>query len=68
MPTNREQTGRGAPQRARTAKDEQIQLDHRRAEMQAAEGHAGSIPRGNQPAESEVLGHRWWEYQRVLGH
>jgi hypothetical protein len=68
MPTNREQRRRGPPQRARSAHDEQRQLDNRRAEMQAAEGHAGSIPRGNQPAESEVLGHRWWEYQRVLGH
>jgi hypothetical protein len=68
MPTNREQKRRGAARRAHTAQDEQRQLDHRRAQMQAAEGHAGSIPRGNQPPESEVLGHRWWEYQRVLGH
>jgi hypothetical protein len=68
MPTNREQTQRGPPQRAYSANDEQRRLEYRRAEMQAAEGHAGSIPRGNQPPEHEVLGHRWWEYQRVLGH
>jgi hypothetical protein len=68
MPTNREQTRRGPPQRADSPEDEQRQLDHRRAQMQAAEGHAGSIPRGNLRPESEVLGHRWWEYQRVLGH
>jgi hypothetical protein len=68
MPTNREQRQRGAPQRAYTEQDDQRQLEHRRAEMQEAEGHAGSIPRGNQPREDDVLGHRWWEYQRVLGH
>ena len=68
MPTNREQTRSGSARRAERAHDEQRQLDHRRARMQAAEGHAGSIPRGNQPAEYELLGHRWWEYQRVLGH
>jgi len=68
MPTNRERKRRDAPRRARSPQEVQSQLDHRRARMQAAEGHAGSIPRGNQPAESEVLGHRWWEYQRVLGH
>jgi hypothetical protein len=67
MPTNREQRKRGAPQRA-TEQADQRRLDHRRAEMQAAEGHAGSIPRGNQRPEDEVLGHRWWEYQRLLGH
>ena len=68
MQTNREQRRRGPPHRAHSAQDEQRHLDNRRAEMQAAEGHAGSIPRGNQPPEDEVLGHRWWEYQRVLGH
>jgi hypothetical protein len=36
--------------------------------MQAAEGHAGSIPRGNQEAEHENLGHRLHEYERLLGH
>ena len=68
MATNRHQAQRVAPQRADTEQNEQRQLEDRRARMQAAEGHAGSIPRGNQPPESEVLGHRWWEYQRVLGH
>jgi hypothetical protein len=36
--------------------------------MQAAEGHAGSIPRGNQQTEDENLGHRREEYARLLGH
>ena len=36
--------------------------------MQAAEGHAGSIPRGNQQTEHENLGHRRHEYERLLGH
>jgi hypothetical protein len=36
--------------------------------MQAAEGHAGSVPRGNQDPESEYLGHRRHEWDRVLGH
>jgi hypothetical protein len=36
--------------------------------MHAAEGHAGSIPRGNQPTEHENLGHRRGEWERLLGH
>lgn len=68
MTTNREQTGRGARQRARTEGIEQGQLDRRRAEMHAAEGHAGSIPRGNQHAEDENLGHHRHEWERLLGH
>ena len=43
-------------------------LDERRASMQSAEGHAGSVPRGNQQQEKENVGHRWEEYERVLGH
>jgi hypothetical protein len=65
MTTNREQTERGARQRAQT---EQGQLDRRRAEMHAAEGHAGSIPRGNQRAEEENVGNRRHEWDRLLGH
>jgi hypothetical protein len=36
--------------------------------MHAAEGHAGSIPRGNQHAEDENLGHRRRAWDRLLGH
>ncbi|MFL5908255.1 MAG: hypothetical protein ACJ75Z_11760 [Solirubrobacterales bacterium] len=68
MTTNREHTDRGAPQRAVREQGEQAQLDWRRANMHAAEGHAGSIPRGNQQCERENLGHRRIEYERVLGH
>ena len=66
MTTYREDTERGAPPRARQHHDRQ--LEDRRAEMHAAEGHAGSIPRGNQQAEHENVGHRWREYERLLGH
>ena len=68
MTTNREPGGRGTPQRAARMQGEQAQLDWRRANMHAAEGHAGSIPRGNQEPERENLGHRRNEYARVLGH
>lgn len=68
MTTNREQTQRGARQRASRQETEQGRLDRRRADMQAAEGHAGSIPRGNQRAEHDSLGHRRHEWERLLGH
>jgi hypothetical protein len=67
MTTNREQRKRGAPQRA-PSDEEQRHRDRRRADMHAAEGHAGSIPRGNQRAEHENVGHRRWEWDRLLGH
>jgi hypothetical protein len=67
MTTNPERTRRGAPQRAQE-EHPQDQLDRRRAEMQAAEGHAGSIPRGNQRPERENVGHRRGEWDRLLGH
>ena len=67
MTTNREGIQRGARQRARDSA-EQGQLDRRRADMHAAEGHAGSIPRGNQRAEKDNLGHRRHEWDRLLGH
>ena len=67
MTTNREQRERGAPQRA-PERVEERPLERRRADMHAAEGHAGSIPRGNQDPESEYLGHRRHEWDRVLGH
>jgi hypothetical protein len=68
MTTNREQTKRGAPQRAPTDEQEQASRERRRAEMHAAEGHAGSIPRGNQRSENENIGHRRHEWERLLGH
>jgi hypothetical protein len=68
MPTNREYTQRGARQRARRQEIGQAQLNRRRAEMQEAEGHAGSIPRGYQRPEDESLGHHRNEYERLLGH
>jgi hypothetical protein len=68
MTANRERPGRGAAQRTRTQSNEGTQLERRRAEMHAAEGHAGSIPRGNQERENEQLGNRRHEWERVLGH
>jgi hypothetical protein len=67
MTTNRERTNRGARRRA-PDKAERGQLERRREEMHAAEGHAGSIPRGNQRTEKENLGHRRGEWERLLGH
>jgi hypothetical protein len=68
MASNRERPGRGAIHRAERKTDAQTHLESRRAEMYAAEGHAGSIPRGNQEPEHEPLGERRHEWDRVLGH
>jgi hypothetical protein len=68
MTLNREPQGRGAVHRARSKTKTQKQLESRRAAMHAAEGHAGSVPRGNQEAEHEPLGQRRHEWERVLGH
>ena len=68
MNLNREQTQNGARRRVPTESDDQSRLDRRRAQMHAAEGHAGSIPRGNQPAEEANVGHRRNEWERLLGH
>ena len=68
MNVDREQRARGAEQRARRERTAQAGLDRRRADMHAAEGHAGSIPRGNQRPERENLGHRRGEWDRLLGH
>jgi hypothetical protein len=68
MTTNRRQTRRGAWQRASGQDTEQRHRDRRRADMQAAEGHAGSVPRGNQVAEHENVGQRRQEWDRLLGH
>jgi hypothetical protein len=43
-------------------------LEERRTRMHAAEGHAGSIPRGNQETEHDHVGQRRHEWDRVLGH
>jgi hypothetical protein len=68
MTSNRELKGRGEIHRAHRQSNEEMQLGRRRAEMHAAEGHAGSIPRGNQEREHEQVGHRHREWERVLGH
>jgi hypothetical protein len=68
MTPNRERSRRGAVHRAKRRTDTQLRLEVRRAEMYAAEGHAGSIPRGNQEPEHEPLGQRRHEWDRVLGH
>ncbi len=68
MTMNREQTRSWTRRRAPTDRGEQGRLDRRRARMQAAEGHAGSIPRGNQPAEEANVGQRRNEWERLLGH
>jgi hypothetical protein len=66
--TNREQMKRGAERRAQTEKAAQSRLDRRRADMQAAEGHAGSVPRGNQQPEHKNVGNHRHEWDRLLGH
>ncbi len=67
MAPNRERPRRGEVHRAKKT-DMELHLETRRAEMYAAEGHAGSIPRGNQEPEHEPLGQRRHEWERVLGH
>ena len=67
MAPNRERPRRGEVHRARKT-DMELHLETRRAEMYAAEGHAGSIPRGNQEPERDPLGQRRHEWERVLGH
>jgi hypothetical protein len=68
MTANRERPCRGATHRARARTDTEMRLETRRAEMYAAEGHAGSVPRGNQQPEREILGSHRIEWDRVLGH
>lgn len=65
--TNRQQ--RGARMRAPAQTEtQQHPLENRRARMQAAEGHAGSVPRGNQQPEREIMGSHRIAWDRVLGH
>jgi hypothetical protein len=65
MTTNRDR--RGARQRA-PGDTQQNPLERRRAQMQAAEGHAGSVPRGNQQPEREIMGSHRIAWDRLLGH
>jgi hypothetical protein len=67
MAPNRERPRRREVHRAKKT-DIELHLETRRAEMYAAEGHAGSIPRGNQEPEHEPLGQHRNEWERVLGH
>jgi hypothetical protein len=66
MNTNGERR-RGARQRA-PAEPDQKQLEQRRADMHAAEGHAGSVPRGNAQPEREIMGSHRIAWDRLLGH
>ena len=66
MTTNRERV-RGARQRTAAEPDTPAH-ERRRARMQAAEGHAGSVPRGNQQPEREIMGSHRIAWDRVLGH
>jgi hypothetical protein len=68
MSSNREALRRGATHRTRTRTDSELRLETRRAEMYAAEGHSGSVPRGNQQTEREILGSHRIAWDRVLGH
>lgn len=68
MSTNREHAMRGRTHRTMKRTGTEMQLETRRAEMYAAEGHAGSIPRGNQQTEREILGSHRISWDRVLGH
>jgi hypothetical protein len=68
MSSNRAVIERGAIHRPGTKTDAEVNLETRRAEMYAAEGHAGSVPRGNQQPEREILGSHRIEWDRVLGH
>lgn len=68
MSSNRDKAARRAGHPARSKTATQMQLESRRAEMHAAEGHAGSIPRGNQQPEREIMGSHAIGWDRVLGH
>jgi hypothetical protein len=68
MTTNREPQKRGGEHRAKTDRKAQGRLDRRRADMHEAEGHAGSVPRGNQQTERELMGSHRISWDRLLGH
>jgi hypothetical protein len=66
MTKNRE--GPRAARQRTAARPDKSGLEQRRARMQAAEGHAGSVPRGNQQPEREIMGSHRIAWDRVLGH
>ena len=68
MTPTRDDIQSGARQRAPQHRHDQKDLEQRREAMHAAEGHAGSIPRGNQQPEREIMGSHRIEWDRVLGH
>jgi len=47
---------------------EEERRNRRRAEMQSAEGHSGSIPRSNPELERDKIQQRVHESDRVIGH
>ena len=58
-----------APDRRRMHGDpEEERRNRRRAEMQSAEGHSGSIPRSNPELERDKIQQRVHESDRVIGH
>jgi hypothetical protein len=68
MTMNRENRQRGTPTGAQSDSSRHAGLERRRADMHAAEGHAGSVPRGNQQPEREIMGSHRIAWDRVLGH
>ncbi|HET8593370.1 MAG TPA: hypothetical protein VFL56_06855 [Solirubrobacterales bacterium] len=65
--TDTEKPGPGG-ERAPAAGRPEIALEERRMDMKSAEGHAGSVPRGNPEREEDHVGHLRDAYERVLGH
>lgn len=65
--TDTQKPGPGG-ERAPAAGRPEIALEERRMDMKSAEGHAGSVPRGNPEPEEENVGHHRNAYERVLGH
>lgn len=66
--TDSKKFGSGTRAGAPGGQHEEEALEERRMVMQSAEGHAGSVPRGNPEREEENVGHHWDAYERVLGH
>ncbi len=62
--TDDQQSGSSTP----TVEKGDVALEERRMDMKSAEGHAGSVPRGNPEREEDSVGRHWDEYERVLGH
>ena len=64
--TDSQRSGSGR-RTTRGARKEDV-LERRRTDMKSAEGHAGSVPRGNPEREAENEGQQRAAYERVLGH